>query len=847
MLLRETRRIQRRYGLSTRGSYVVQLVAESHGMDPEFVVLTEDTPTTGKLLTEALGLLLLFGAAMAAMYFGGSAIKSIFGDKSTGLAQLIPDKKEQEKYSSLLEKSMKDSGDKEDALKKLDEQLKKDGKSEEERKSILQKFMDWFKGQEEENSDEFKKVAEAWAILKDDKASEEDKKKAKEFIEKIAGEGNSETTKIESKENLIEYLEKVSELSEDEELQNLNQGGEEGTYEDFLDKNKEILETLQSLEEADEESADTLQDDLEEYLQLYDELQDEFKAFFKENGVNKLELGEGLKDAEWLSTPTAEEGPKKFTSVEEMSKYKRDMVGNEEIEEKLKNGTDNDDPNLSLYMKKQEKLFDYIDEFLEADDDAAELDLPDNTADEETSSKMPESYSWGKGANLLNLLFEGNEEGSAEEPDGETSADDSQQRASTFTTYLADHNAAFNAMNDQNRKVWASVGFGEFTTDEKAFEKIIAWENPKDSSSSKDVELNYTEADLEKLHNAYDKESDDDIGIFTSLMNKASAAVSGSVEIGADALNSSMPAIKGIVKAAASEFGDKFGSVPGMVFCGVFLSELAAAGGTAFFTGGASMPAIIAGLGTMAGVATKAAQVFDSEWSLTDTDLDKFTSLIAQKSAAQNAPSRKELIEWINKSNVNSFSDTIKKFYESLNLGSNAGKFFAAFLEKAKAVNGGETEWAKYCNAYNAHFTLAKIDEMDVARAMSFIIAKRLGDNNTKDLMTKAASDIGYIIPSNKVTDSYNRTSDNMIFERWNKLAGLGSISESPSRKQHWVIVCDWTQSPDPSHHRYGEAVYAEYFGTRSEAQRKADEYSREWGVQMYIEESDEDVLEETL
>ena len=40
--------------------------------------------------------------------------------------------------------------------------------------------------------------------------------------------------------------------------------------------------------------------------------------------------------------------------------------------------------------------------------------------------------------------------------------------------------------------------------------------------------------------------------------------------------------------------------------------------------------------------------------------------------------------------------------------------------------------------------------------------------------------------------------------------------------KQHWIIVCDWSQHPDESKHWWGEQVIAEYFGTKRDAERKA-------------------------
>ena len=66
----------------------------------------------------------------------------------------------------------------------------------------------------------------------------------------------------------------------------------------------------------------------------------------------------------------------------------------------------------------------------------------------------------------------------------------------------------------------------------------------------------------------------------------------------------------------------------------------------------------------------------------------------------------------------------------------------------------------------------------------------------------------------------------------------------SRERKQHWVIVCDWTSHRDPSKHKNGEAVYAEYFGTEGNAKRKALQYQKEVGAFMTIEPSSEDKLD---
>ena len=61
--------------------------------------------------------------------------------------------------------------------------------------------------------------------------------------------------------------------------------------------------------------------------------------------------------------------------------------------------------------------------------------------------------------------------------------------------------------------------------------------------------------------------------------------------------------------------------------------------------------------------------------------------------------------------------------------------------------------------------------------------------------------------------------------------------------KRHWVIVCDWTSHSDPSKHKNGEAVYAEYFGTKRNAERKALQYQREVGAFMSVELASQDEL----
>jgi len=56
-------------------------------------------------------------------------------------------------------------------------------------------------------------------------------------------------------------------------------------------------------------------------------------------------------------------------------------------------------------------------------------------------------------------------------------------------------------------------------------------------------------------------------------------------------------------------------------------------------------------------------------------------------------------------------------------------------------------------------------------------------------------------------------------------------------QKQLWVIVCDWTKHSDPKKHYYGEAVYAEHFGTKAEAEYQAKQSSKEIGAPMWVEE----------
>lgn len=59
--------------------------------------------------------------------------------------------------------------------------------------------------------------------------------------------------------------------------------------------------------------------------------------------------------------------------------------------------------------------------------------------------------------------------------------------------------------------------------------------------------------------------------------------------------------------------------------------------------------------------------------------------------------------------------------------------------------------------------------------------------------------------------------------------------------KQNWVILCDWSQHSDKSKHHWGEQVFAEYFGTKRDAERKALEYAREENAPMRVELSYEE------
>ena len=71
------------------------------------------------------------------------------------------------------------------------------------------------------------------------------------------------------------------------------------------------------------------------------------------------------------------------------------------------------------------------------------------------------------------------------------------------------------------------------------------------------------------------------------------------------------------------------------------------------------------------------------------------------------------------------------------------------------------------------------------------------------------------------------------------------SRRRNQKEKQHWVIVCDWSQHPDESKHWWGEQVIAEYFGTKRDAERKARMHSKEEGAPMWVEPSVEDQLQE--
>ena len=85
-----------------------------------------------------------------------------------------------------------------------------------------------------------------------------------------------------------------------------------------------------------------------------------------------------------------------------------------------------------------------------------------------------------------------------------------------------------------------------------------------------------------------------------------------------------------------------------------------------------------------------------------------------------------------------------------------------------------------------------------------------------------------------KIAESQLRRTIRKVISEYGR---YGRNRNDRDRKRDWVIVCDWTKSPDPKDHRWGTAVYAEHFGTRAQAEYKAKQYSKERGVRMWVEE----------
>ena len=343
MLLKETKKVQRKYGLSTYGSYVVQLASEMNDMDAEFIVLTEGSEQTGELLTEAIGLLLLFGAAMAAMYFGSGAIKSIFNQGSS-VSKIVTNQKEQQSLTNFVKEKISKTGDKNQALKELKEKLEKDGKySEEEIEEILKAFLGGFEDAEEEKKEELTAVQEAIKTLKDDNASDEDKSKAKKFLEDMSLIGaNSNVKNIDKIEDLLPALEEVEKSlsSNEEELKEIAaEGNDQKVLVAFAEQLKKAIEaakpasnTVQPVTESifrrwqllaegedqatnDEESPESLGQIISKYNGFLlgsneaDGLSfsSQMRARLEEIGVTQFELSEDIQDISGVSENQSQE------------------------------------------------------------------------------------------------------------------------------------------------------------------------------------------------------------------------------------------------------------------------------------------------------------------------------------------------------------------------------------------------------------------------------------------------------------------------------------------------------------------------------------------------------------
>jgi len=228
----------------------IEFLAEREGWSRDFVLLTENTPTTKRLLTEVVGLLLLAAMAMATFFIGKTFFKNLWEK-----VEFIPPGQRKE-IQEIVTKVTKDNPEneekKEDALKKA---LEEYGLEEDK----ISKFMEaWKKNTEEakeENADDISEIQKAYKTLKDEKASDEDKKKAKELLEKYAGDVTApQTDYFQKKEDMEKYFKELQEKLAKAGMDSKN------------DKTKKWGEAIKNLNKALEGNSDSGQTTTESLL-----------------------------------------------------------------------------------------------------------------------------------------------------------------------------------------------------------------------------------------------------------------------------------------------------------------------------------------------------------------------------------------------------------------------------------------------------------------------------------------------------------------------------------------------------------------------------------------------------
>jgi len=298
----------------------IEFLAEREGWSRDFVLLTENTPTTKRLLTEVVGLLLLAAMAMATFFIGKTFFKNLWEK-----VEFIPPGQRKE-IQEIVTKVTKDNPEneekKEDALKKA---LEEYGLEEDK----ISKFMEaWKKNTEEakeENADDISEIQKAYKTLKDEKASDEDKKKAKELLEKYAEDDTApQTDYFQKKEDMEKYFkelqEKLAKAGMDskndktkkwgEAIKNLNKALEgnsdsgQTTTESLLFKRWMKLlredtsnDSSNSAEEGKSESSEEKTEHpifaaVKAYNDAFNNLEDAEKALAKEAGADEIGIGQ---------------------------------------------------------------------------------------------------------------------------------------------------------------------------------------------------------------------------------------------------------------------------------------------------------------------------------------------------------------------------------------------------------------------------------------------------------------------------------------------------------------------------------------------------------------------------